>query len=195
MKPSGLLVRFVLWLLTHTFYRLRVLDRERIPATGGALLVANHMSFIDPGVILAAVDRPVRFLMYRDYYNLRWLKWLAQSFRAIPISAQDSPRDMIKSLKEASEAIKNGELVCVFAEGEITRTGQLLPFRKGLELIMKGVNAGSSPKCWPMRPRGRRANGARCRAKPASTPADPGRPPWPTARGAVPSILSDRVGG
>ena len=145
MTMPTFLARFVLWFLTRTFYRLTIRRAENVPSTGGALLVVNHTSWIDPGVILASIKRPVRFLAYRDYCNAFWLRPLAKAFRAIPISTEDSPSEIVKALKEAREAIRNGELVCIFAEGEITRTGQLLNFRKGLELVVKGTNAPIIP--------------------------------------------------
>ena len=138
-------VRSLLWLFNNTLYRTRVIGRENIPITGGALLVANHVSFIDPLVIVASVDRPVRFLVFRGYYEKWWLKPVAKMFGGIPIAAKDGPREILKSLAAAGDAIKAGELVCVFPEGEITRTGMLQPFRKGFEHIMSGVDAPIIP--------------------------------------------------
>jgi acyl-[acyl-carrier-protein]-phospholipid O-acyltransferase / long-chain-fatty-acid--[acyl-carrier-protein] ligase len=144
LLPDSLL-RFVLWLATHTVYRIRVEGRENIPESGGALFVCNHMSFVDANLLIASTDRPIRFLMYRGIYDLPYVKPLAKLIRAIPISSEQRPREMIHSLREATHAIKNGEVVCIFAEGQITRTGQLLPFRRGLERIMKGVDAPIVP--------------------------------------------------
>ena len=144
LLPDSLL-RFVLWLATHSVYRIRVEGRENIPEYGGALFVCNHMSFVDANLLIASTDRPIRFLMYRGIYDRPWVKPFAKMIRAIPISSEQRPRDMIHSLREATSAIKNGEVVCIFAEGQITRTGQLLPFRRGLERIMKGVDAPIVP--------------------------------------------------
>jgi acyl-[acyl-carrier-protein]-phospholipid O-acyltransferase/long-chain-fatty-acid--[acyl-carrier-protein] ligase len=139
------LVRFVLWAATHTIYRIRVEGRENIPETGGALLVANHMSFVDGLLLIASTDRAVRFLIYKAIYDLPYVKPFAKIIRAIPISSEQRPREMLHSLREATSAIKNGEVVCIFAEGQITRIGQLLPFRRGMERIMKGVDAPIVP--------------------------------------------------
>ncbi len=139
------LIRLALWVVTHTIYRLRVHNRENLPSHGGALLVANHMSLVDALLLLGSVDRPIRFLMFKDIYDLPYIKPFAKMIDAIPISSQLRPRDMIHSLRAASDAIKNGEVVCIFAEGQITRIGQLLPFRRGLERIMKGVDAPIIP--------------------------------------------------
>lgn len=139
------LLRLVLWLLAHSLYTTRVLGLENIPSKGGALLVANHTSFIDALVILATTDRQVRFVMSQDIYEVPWIRPLARATGAIPISAEGGPQGVLRSLRAATEAIQAGELVCIFAEGQVTRTGQLLPFRRGFERIMKGVDAQIIP--------------------------------------------------
>ncbi|MGA8367259.1 MAG: acyl-[ACP]--phospholipid O-acyltransferase [Candidatus Acidiferrales bacterium] len=144
LLPDSLL-RFVLWLATHTVYRIRVEGRENIPETGGALFVANHMSFVDALLLMASTDRPIRFLMFKDIYDLPFIKPFAKMIRVIPISSELHPREMLHSLREATAALRSGEVVCIFAEGEITRIGQLLPFRRGMERIVKGVDAPIVP--------------------------------------------------
>jgi acyl-[acyl-carrier-protein]-phospholipid O-acyltransferase/long-chain-fatty-acid--[acyl-carrier-protein] ligase len=144
LLPDSLL-RLVLFLVTHSIYRIRVEGRNNIPESGGALFVSNHMSLVDALLLLASTDRPIRFLMFKDIYDQPHIKPFAKMIRAIPISSQLRPRDMIHSLREASNAIRNGEIVCIFAEGQITRIGQLLPFRRGMERIMKGVDAPIVP--------------------------------------------------
>ena len=139
------MIRFIVWILTHTIYRLRVIGRENFPQSGGALLVSNHMSLVDALLLLGASRRPVRFLMFKDIYDLPYIKPFAKMIRAIPISSQLRPRDMIHSLREASDSIRQGEIVCIFAEGQITRIGQMLPFRRGMERIMKGTDAPIIP--------------------------------------------------
>jgi acyl-[acyl-carrier-protein]-phospholipid O-acyltransferase/long-chain-fatty-acid--[acyl-carrier-protein] ligase len=144
LLPDSLL-RFVLWAATHSIYRIRIEGRENIPEAGGALFVCNHMSFVDACLLMASTDRSIRFLMYRGIYDLPYVKPFAKLIRAIPISSEQRPREMLQSLREATNAIKNGEVVCIFAEGQITRIGQLLPFRRGMERIMKGVDAPIVP--------------------------------------------------
>ncbi len=139
------LVRLLLWMLTHTLYRIRVVGRDNIPERGGALFVCNHMSWVDALLLTASTDRLIRFLMFKDIYEHPLIKPIARIGRAIPISSQQRPRDMIRSLREASDAIRAGEIVCIFAEGQITRIGHLLPFRRGFERIMKGVEAPIVP--------------------------------------------------
>jgi acyl-[acyl-carrier-protein]-phospholipid O-acyltransferase/long-chain-fatty-acid--[acyl-carrier-protein] ligase len=137
--------RLILFLVTRTLYRVKVVGREHFPQKSGGLLVCNHMSFVDAALLVAATDRPIRFLMYQGIYDLPIVKPFAKILKAIPISSEQHPREMIRSLHTATEALREGEIVCIFAEGQITRTGQLLPFRRGLERIMKGVDVPIIP--------------------------------------------------
>jgi acyl-[acyl-carrier-protein]-phospholipid O-acyltransferase/long-chain-fatty-acid--[acyl-carrier-protein] ligase len=137
--------RLILFFLTHTIYRVKVIGRENFPDKTGALLVCNHMSFVDAALLIASTDRPIRFVMYQGIYDNPIVKPFAKMMKAIPISEDLHPRDMIRSLHTASEALRQDEIVCIFAEGQITRTGQLLPFRRGLERIMKGVDVPIIP--------------------------------------------------
>jgi acyl-[acyl-carrier-protein]-phospholipid O-acyltransferase/long-chain-fatty-acid--[acyl-carrier-protein] ligase len=135
-------VRFLLWVLTHTVYRIRIVGRENVPDKGGVLFVSNHMSFVDTLLLIASTDRIIRFVIFRDIYNHPIVKPIAKIMGAIPISSKLRPREVIQSLQTASQALRNGEVVCIFAEGQITRIGHLLPFRRGLDRIVKG---GSAP--------------------------------------------------
>jgi acyl-[acyl-carrier-protein]-phospholipid O-acyltransferase/long-chain-fatty-acid--[acyl-carrier-protein] ligase len=137
--------RLLLFFITHTFYLVKVVGRDNFPDKSGALLVCNHMSFVDAALLIASTDRPIRFLMYQGIYDRKLLKPFAKMMKAIPISSEQRPRDLIRSLQTASNALEAGEVVCIFAEGQITRTGQLLPFRRGLERIMKGVSVPIIP--------------------------------------------------
>jgi len=144
LLPDAVL-RFGLWMLTRTLYRVRVLGRDNIPEKGGALFVCNHVSFVDALLLIASTDRQVRFVMFAGIYNLPWIKPFARILGAIPISSAQRPRDLIKSLRTATEAIRAGDVVCIFAEGQITRIGHLLPFRRGFEQIMKDLDAPIVP--------------------------------------------------
>ncbi|MCY3956386.1 MAG: acyl-[ACP]--phospholipid O-acyltransferase [Nitrospira sp.] len=131
-------LRMVLFLVTHTLYRLRVVGREHVPERGGSLLLPNHVSFVDGLLLLASIDRPIRFLVDRYYYELPFLHRAARTMGAIPVSAGGSPREILHALREAGRRLDDGEVVCVFPEGQITRTGGLLSFRQGFERIVKG---------------------------------------------------------
>jgi acyl-[acyl-carrier-protein]-phospholipid O-acyltransferase / long-chain-fatty-acid--[acyl-carrier-protein] ligase len=139
------LIRLVLWIAAHTLYRLDLKGQENIPARGGALLTPNHSSWVDAVLLIAATDRPIRFLMFRGVYDHPLIKPFAKILKIIPIASDQRPREMIHSLREASEALRNGEVVCIFPEGEITRIGQMLPFRRGFERIVKGIDVPIIP--------------------------------------------------
>ncbi len=138
-------VRLCLWLLTHTFYRIQVRGEENLPKQGPALLVCNHISFVDPFLIGACTQRFIRFLMLRRFYETSGVHWLAKLMGAIPISESDPPRHLVESLRRAQAELRQGELVCIFAEGAITRTGNLLRFRPGFERIMRGMSVPIIP--------------------------------------------------
>jgi len=144
LMPDALL-RFVLWAATNTIYRIRTVGRDNIPAKGGALFVCNHLSFADALLLIASTDRPIRFLMFKGIYEQPFLKPFCKILGVIPVSSEQRPRELLHSLQAASEAIRNGEVVCIFAEGQITRIGQLLPFQRGFERIMKDVDAPIIP--------------------------------------------------
>jgi acyl-[acyl-carrier-protein]-phospholipid O-acyltransferase/long-chain-fatty-acid--[acyl-carrier-protein] ligase len=144
LLPDSLL-RFILWVLTHTLYRIKVLGRDNIPERGGALFICNHLSHVDALLLMSSTDRKVRFLMYKGIYEKRAIKPFARILDAIPISSEQRPREMIQSLREASEAIKEGHVACIFPEGQITRIGFMLPFQRGFERIMKDVDAPIIP--------------------------------------------------
>ncbi len=144
LLPDAIL-RLGLWMLVHTIYRIRVVGRDNIPEKGGALFVCNHLSLVDALLLQASTDRRIRFLMFKDFYDLKLIKPFARIMKAIPISSTGGPRMVIQALRQASRSIEEGRVVCIFAEGQITRTGQLLPFRRGFERIMKGVNAPIIP--------------------------------------------------
>jgi acyl-[acyl-carrier-protein]-phospholipid O-acyltransferase/long-chain-fatty-acid--[acyl-carrier-protein] ligase len=142
--PDSLL-RLLLWFATHTIYRMDISGSEHVPARGGALLVPNHASIVDAALVMAATDRPVRFLMFKDIYEHPLIKPFAKILGVIPISGQQRPREMIHSLREATRALEGGELVCIFPEGQMTRIGQMMPFRRGMERILKGLQVPVIP--------------------------------------------------
>ncbi len=143
----GVALRVVLWGFTHSIYWLRVEGRENVPRTGGALFVCNHLSLADALLVQASTPRTIRFIMFKDIYEMPLIKPIASLMRAIPISSRQRPREMVHALRTASEAIQHGEIVCIFAEGQMTRIGQLLPFRRGFQRIMKDVQAPIIPLC------------------------------------------------
>jgi len=140
----AVLVRLVLWLTVHGFYRLQSRGEENIPREG-ALLVANHVSWVDALLIAAACDRMIRFLIFRPYYEAKALNWFFRRMHVIPVAAGDAPELKQQSLELAREQIRQGHVVCIFAEGAITRTGNLLKFKRGFEQIAEGTDAPIVP--------------------------------------------------
>jgi acyl-[acyl-carrier-protein]-phospholipid O-acyltransferase/long-chain-fatty-acid--[acyl-carrier-protein] ligase len=137
------LIRFSLWLITHAVYRIRIVGEEHLPSRGPALLVCNHLSHVDGLLVGSCVQRFIRFLVYRPYYEHWALHWLLKLMKAIPISA--SGRDVRGSLERARSELKQGHVVCIFAEGAISRTGNMLPFKRGFERIVEGLDVPIVP--------------------------------------------------
>lgn len=141
------ILRWVLWLLTNTIYRLRVKGAEHVPERGGALLVAPQPCCVDALVVAASLDRPVRFVMAESLFAPALLKPLAKVLGIRPAGkrrerAVASPE---AHLAAAAEAIRNGELVCIFTQGIVTPSGQVLPFREVLDAILNEVDAPVIP--------------------------------------------------
>jgi acyl-[acyl-carrier-protein]-phospholipid O-acyltransferase/long-chain-fatty-acid--[acyl-carrier-protein] ligase len=137
-------IRFVLWLLTHTVYRIRIVGRPHIPNRGPALIVSNHVSMIDGALVGACVQRFVRFLVYGPYFRRPGLRLLFERMYAIPVTAGQR-REVVAALARARAELEAGHVVCIFAEGAISRTGNLLPFKRGLEHIVQGLDVPIIP--------------------------------------------------
>lgn len=138
-------IRFMVWLVSCTIYKLRVKGVKNLPEKGGALLVANHVSWLDGIFLILTSTRPVRMIAYSTYVQGPWVSWLTKMYQTIPINVEDGPKALMRSIKEARTAIENGELVCIFAEGKLTRSGYLQPFQSGLMKIIKGTGAPVIP--------------------------------------------------
>jgi acyl-[acyl-carrier-protein]-phospholipid O-acyltransferase / long-chain-fatty-acid--[acyl-carrier-protein] ligase len=137
-------VRLILWLFTHSIYRIKVVGAENLPLQGPALLISNHVSFVDAFMVGGSVPRLVRFMLHRDYYEIKGLSWFFRLMHAIPVSASNR-RDIVQSLKHARNELDKGHIVCIFAEGAITRNGHLLPFKRGFEKIVEGTSVPIIP--------------------------------------------------
>jgi 1-acyl-sn-glycerol-3-phosphate acyltransferase len=131
------LMRFLIWLLMHSIYRLEKSGLEKIPEEGPAVLVCNHVSFVDALVIAAACRRPIRFLMDYRIFGMPVLSFVFRTSRAIPIApAKEDPEMMERAFQEVAKALSEGDLVAIFPEGRISDTGELYPFRPGIRRIL-----------------------------------------------------------
>jgi len=137
LLPEAFL-RLCAWLLAHSFYRIRVLHAERIPEQGGALLVANHVSWVDWLILSVITRRRIHFLIQRQYYEWKPIHWLLKLGGCIPVASGDAPEVVAESLGRAGEQLEQGHLVGIFAEGTITRTGQMQTIRRGYQRILSG---------------------------------------------------------
>ncbi|MBB1630022.1 MFS transporter [Cupriavidus sp. UME77] len=132
------LLRFIAWILVHTVYRLKRVNAEHIPAEGAAVLVCNHVSFADAVVLMAASPRPVRFLMDHRIFKVPLMSWFFRQAKAIPIApAHEDPVMLERAYDEVARALAGGDLVCIFPEGKITATGELNPFKQGVQQIIR----------------------------------------------------------
>lgn len=131
------LLRFLAWLLVHTFYRIRLVNAERIPRRGGAVLVCNHVSFVDAIVIMGESPRPIRFVMDHEIFHARFIGWLFRHVKAIPIAPAHEDAALLERAYDAcGRALEAGELICIFPEGKLTRTGEINQFRRGVSEIL-----------------------------------------------------------
>jgi len=132
------LMRFIVWLLIHSVYRLEKSGLENIPGQGPAVLVCNHVSFVDALIIAAACRRPIRFVMDHRIFRTPVLSFVFRTGRAIPIaSAREDPALLERAYDEIARALEAGDLVGIFPEGRITDTGDLYPFRPGIRRIIE----------------------------------------------------------
>jgi len=132
------LMRFLIWMLVHTLYRVRKQDLEHIPDTGPAILAVNHVSFVDALIVGGCVRRPVRFVMYYKIFQIPVLNFIFRTARAIPIAGAKEDADLYKqAFVDMRKALEEGDLLCIFPEGGITRDGEMQDFRPGILRVLE----------------------------------------------------------
>jgi hypothetical protein len=132
------LLRFIAWVLTRTLYRVRPIGTERIPERGAAVLVCNHVSFVDAIVIMGESPRPIRFVMDHRIFRIPLLNRFFRATGAIAIApAREDPSMLERANMRIDAALADGDLVCIFPEGRITDSGELYPFRAGVRRIVE----------------------------------------------------------
>lgn len=132
------LMRFLAWVLITVVYRIKPTGTENIPATGAAVVVANHVSFMDPIILGGSVRRPMRFVMYHRIFDIPVLKFFFKNAKAIPIApASEDEALMNQAFEQIDAELAAGNLVCIFPEGALTRDGAVQTFRPGIEKIIE----------------------------------------------------------
>jgi 1-acyl-sn-glycerol-3-phosphate acyltransferase len=131
------LYRFMCWVIANLMYRLRVRGAEHVPATGAAVLVCNHVSFIDWMIIASGCKRPMRFVMHYSFMKVPVMNWICKRVRIIPIaSSKEDPEVLRVAFERIAEELDLGEIICIFPEGGLTKTGEMDIFRPGIEKIL-----------------------------------------------------------
>ena len=134
------LLRFIALVSMRIFYRLRIIGGENLPVEGPALLIPNHVTWVDALLLTATNQRRIRFVMERRIYNTPLLRGLFRLLGVIPVSSEDGKKGLLEFMKQARAAMDDGYMVCIFAEGQLTRNGMLREFRGGFERIVKGTD-------------------------------------------------------
>ena len=135
-------MRFMSWLLVRTLYRLRGDGIDHVPEDGAALIVCNHVSYMDALILSATIPRPVRFVMYYRIFNIPVMRWIFRTAKAIPIAgAREDPALMQRAFDAIDAALAEGELVGIFPEGALTKDGAIAPFKGGVERILERAAA------------------------------------------------------
>lgn len=131
------LMRFLVWILIHTIYRVRVTGIEHIPDDGPVIVAANHVSFADPLIIAGMVRRPIRFVMYHRIYKIPVLKFIFKTGKAIPIASRtEDPQILESAYLRIHETLREAQVLGIFPEGSITCDGEIQPFKKGIDKIV-----------------------------------------------------------
>ncbi|UPQ88854.1 MFS transporter [Vibrio sinaloensis] len=129
-------VRFLVWMLTHTMYRVSHKNLHHLPQKQGALLVCNHVSYMDALLLSAVCPRLIRFVMEEEYANAPPLRKFLSRAGVIPISATNR-RSIIRAFNQVEQALEQGHIVCIFPEGRLTPDGEIHPFMRGMDVILK----------------------------------------------------------
>jgi acyl-[acyl-carrier-protein]-phospholipid O-acyltransferase / long-chain-fatty-acid--[acyl-carrier-protein] ligase len=140
----ALVVRFILLTVRNLLFRVTITGRENIPAKGGALIASNHVSLADAVLVGSVTRRFIRFLMWQPYFEIKAVRPFFRLLHAIPVP-NGAPKEVLRAMHHAREELINGRLVGIFPEGGITRTGQVMPFERGVERILKGLTVPIVP--------------------------------------------------
>ncbi len=131
-------MRLIAWVLVHSVYRVEKVDLHHVPEEGGALIVCNHVSYVDPVILHALLPRPARYIMYAPIYRLPVINWVFRGMKSIPIDTKRADEVVFtNAFNEIAECLEKGRLVVLFPEGGITRDGEIAKFQPGIDQILK----------------------------------------------------------
>ena len=146
MQVPVFIMRFLIWMLSHTLYRVKHENLDLIPKEGAAVLVSNHVSYVDALLLAGAIRRPVRFIMFKPIYELPVLNFVFRTGEAIPINNRhDDAQAYASALEDIAQALADGDLLCIFPEGKLTQDGEIGEFKKGIETIISTTPAPVIP--------------------------------------------------
>jgi 1-acyl-sn-glycerol-3-phosphate acyltransferase len=139
-------IKLILKLLIHFFYKVKVVKKAELPKTGAALLISNHVSFLDWLFIIISSDRPIRFVMYHTYFEIAVVRYFTKKFKCIPIASKsENPELVAKAFDKIDTLLREGEIVCIFPEGKLTADGSVNEFKPGILKILKRTSVPVYP--------------------------------------------------
>jgi len=131
------LMRFLVWMLIHTIYKVRISGEDNIPEDGAVIVASNHVSFVDPLIIGGMIRRPVNFVMYHKIYKIPLLNFIFRTGKAIPIASREEHPEILESAyRRIHGVLAEGDVLGIFPEGKITSDGEIQPFRTGIDKII-----------------------------------------------------------
>ncbi len=137
-------IRFTVWMVAHTFFKVKIVGMQNVPSRGPALLAANHVSYADGFLIAYCVSAPIRFMVWTPFFRMPGINWVLRIIKAIPVGF-GGRRETVEAIRRARDELEAGHIVCIFPEGSMTRTGELFPFKRGMEKIVEGLNVPIIP--------------------------------------------------
>ena len=145
INVPAMMLRFVAYIITHSYFKIEIHGQEKLPLKSGALLVANHFSLMDPFLVVAAAPRMLRFVMDRKIYEYPLWNWLMKRLNMIPVGGRLDAAEREEFNKVCQQEVNSNHVLCIFPEGQISRIGHLLEFKKGIEHIAKGIEVPIIP--------------------------------------------------
>lgn len=131
-------MRFIVWLVGHSVYRVDHLGLDNVPDKGPVILVSNHITYVDFMLLAGAVRRPLRFIMHRSFYDLPVIRFVCRVGGAVPIATKEEDAEVYEAaFDKIKEGLQSNEIFCIFPEGRLTPNGEMMPFQRGIERILR----------------------------------------------------------